>query len=139
MRVKRVVVALALPLLGVGLVTPMTAQASSWKRGTPKAVRGSWFNKGVHNAKKNVGWTAFNADKHSFGIGHMGMPSVVVYHPYYKYAHHTYFLKGYAPRNGLWRGSHVLFKLVKKGKKLHLVSNKGTYDNVMLHRDKVRR
>lgn len=139
MKIKRFMFALVLPLLGVGLAMPVTAHASGWKRGTPKAVRGSWFNKGVHNKKKNIGWTIFGADKHSFGVGHMGMPSVTVYHPFYKYAHHTYFLKGYAPKNGLWLGSNLLFKVVKKGKHLHLVSNKGTYENVTLYRDKVKR
>ncbi|WP_204121415.1 MULTISPECIES: hypothetical protein [Levilactobacillus] len=134
MKIAKMVIALTIPLLGVGLTVPTTVNASAWKKGTPKAVRGDWYNKGVQNKHVNIGWTDFSATKHEFGVGHMGMPTVTVYHPFYKHTKNTYFLKGYAKKIGLWPGRNIMYKLVRKGHHFQLKGIKGAFDDVPVYR-----
>lgn len=139
MKIKNIVIALAMPLLGVGLATPVTANASSWRRGVPKAVRGNWMNKEYFVKKRDVNWAGYDAGKHYFCIGFVNTSAIVVYHPFYKHSKSTYLLKGYAPKNGMWPGGNIMLKLVKKGKHFRLTAHKGVYANMAVYKVKAKR
>ena len=132
MKIRNFMVMLVLPLMVVGLTVPTTANASSWKKGTPKAVRGEWMT-----SKDKMPWTAFGAKKKSFTVGHMGMTGLLISHSSYKHSNSTYTLKGYAKADGMWLGGTVMCKLVKKGHHLHIKGTKGIYYNATLYKYKI--
>ncbi|GEO65890.1 hypothetical protein [Levilactobacillus spicheri] len=131
MNIKRVILTLTTSALGIVLMLPVTADASSWHKGTPKAIRGVWF------LQEKDRWTSFEVTKKDFGVGHMGMPAVTVWHPFYKKTKSAYILKGYAKANGLWLGANIKYKVVKRGRHIHIKSIKKTiYDNITLYKTK---
>lgn len=130
MKLKKFVLVLSIVILGVGADWSNIANASGWKKGTPHAIRGTWSN------NKENGWTTFFVTKKKFGVGHMGMSSVMVNHPHYIKTTSGYTLKGYAPKNGNWNGGHVQYKVTKNGKHIHIKSTKNVYDNVTLKKIK---
>lgn len=109
--------ALSLGLISFGLsvggftyINNPRVEASVWHKGTPKVLRYSFITKGG-GAKMN--WTSFDGYKRGFVVGHMGMPGIMVNHSKYRHVGHTYILKGYAKKNGTYKGGNVTFKMKK--------------------------
>ncbi|WP_143463173.1 hypothetical protein [Levilactobacillus enshiensis] len=131
MKMNKFLLILSLPILGVGLTNPLTiASASSWKKGTPKVLRGGYWTSSTHVEHP----VEFSAKKKSFFVGESGMPTTMVSHSHYKYSKGAYFLKGYAKPAGTFKGGNVIYKIVKKGHYLNLKCVKGSYEKGTLYR-----
>lgn len=117
-------------LVGVTLGTSslVPANAATWHKGTPKALRHSFITKGG-GMKDN--WTSFSGNKKGFTVGHMGMPGIIVSHSKYRHTGRTYILKGHAKKNGIFNGGNVTYKMTKSGS--HFILS-GGYTHAVLHR-----
>ena len=131
--------ALSLGLISFGLsvggftyINNPRVEASVWHKGTPKVLRYSFITKGG-GAKMN--WTSFDGYKRGFVVGHMGMPSIMVNHSKYRHVGHTYILKGYAKKNGTYKGGNVTFKMKKSS--AHYVLS-GEYIHSLVYRQSER-
>ncbi|WP_054712676.1 hypothetical protein [Secundilactobacillus paracollinoides] len=80
--------------------TSMITKASSWHKGTPSLIRGTWS----YNPKGQV-WGQYRIKKASYYSGQMGMPEVKVTGVKYRaLGHYKYELTGNGHKNGMYKG-----------------------------------
>lgn len=80
--------------------TSMITKASSWHKGTPGLIRGTWS----YNPKGQV-WGQYRINRTSYYSGWMGMPGVKVTGVKYRVlGHYKYELTGHGHKNGMYKG-----------------------------------
>ena len=113
---KRLLVfmALVLGIMGVASISATTANAASWHKGTPAAIRHQY------NYKKGQHWEYYAFKKSSYRYQGMGMPYIDTYKLKYKtLKHHIYEITGksksrYVAGNLIVRGGTEKLKVTIK-------------------------
>ncbi|WP_203638655.1 hypothetical protein [Levilactobacillus wangkuiensis] len=109
MKKVKLVTLIATTILGVSAFTPLiepiqTAQASSWHKGTPKAIRGKWKMKNESYALQRIHITKTHLYYYSAGPYYLKNIS------YKKTGKHSYTVRGYE-YTYLYKQSSVYFKI----------------------------
>lgn len=80
--------------------TSVITKASSWHKGTPSLIRGTWS----YNPRGQV-WGQYRIKRASYYSGWMGMPGIKVTGVKYRaLGHYKYELTGHGHKNGIYKG-----------------------------------
>lgn len=118
----------ALGALAFGLAAPVSAQAATWHRGTPKALRGKYQAVRKTAAQGFADEYRFTAKTFTWAVSNMPLQR----HTHLKYrslGHHLYRLKGHVAKRGIVLAGQRDYVIYKKGKTLK-VTDYGSYRNM---------